>query len=631
MNFGFVPLASASNTEPRTFCKTFERAQVDDGIEYAHDVVNGKIVACKNVINTCKRFLKDLDKSNKKEWEIEFSYARAQHVLKFAQTYCCHVKGRLKGKPVDLMDFHIFILINIFGFIRPLRNEETGEHLYDKNFVIDEKTGQKLLDAEGYPLIEKEYIWVRRFKSAGVVVARKNAKSFFASLVSLYMLFFDGEGGAEVYSAATKKDQARIVFDDAREMVRSSDALKMFLEENKQAIFHIPTYSTFKPLSSKDDTLDGLNSHCIIMDEVHAYKNRNLYEVLETSTGARDQPLLLFVTTAGEVLDGILVEKCEYGRKINENVIQDDSFFFIFYTLDAEDIADDAPVSIYENEKAWFKANPGIGGARKLSDIRDKAVSSLNEPKARPNFMTKYLDLFVAGGAPWMKMDKWFACTPVNAKACDYYMGIDLANKVDLCAAVKYFVASESGAYAGHASCELKLWLPRGRLADVSDQMRVRYLQWEQAGALTITEGNAVDHDLILQDILEWIGPTKDKLIECGYDSWQATQFAIKAGIEGVPMVEVSQTTKSLSEALRHVESLVYSGKFHHDSNPAMDWMMSNVNVNEDKNENIFPFKSTLEAKIDGPGALFNAVARAIRQEQEFVIPVLNQSRLGNL
>ncbi|UGO51943.1 putative terminase large subunit [Serratia phage vB_SmaS_PhooPhighters] len=608
--------------ELRRFCKTYDNgtATVEHGIEYARDVVEGRVLACKHVKNACKRFLKDLDRCNSDECEMEFSFARAQHILDFAQTFCVHVKGRLRGKKVDLMDFHIFILIAIFGFIVPLTDDETGDYVRKDDVDIYNELGVYLYSEPG------EIVWVRRYKTAVIFVARKNAKSFLASVISLYMLFFDDEGGAEIYSAATKLDQAKIVYDDAKEMVEKSPLLKQHLQTAKKSIFHIPSYSKFVPLASEADSLDGLNIHLGILDEIHAYKTRDLFDVIETATGSRDQPLILCVSTAGVILDGIATELCDYGNKINEGLVPDgsgDSFFQIFYTLDDGDDEFD--------ELVWFKANPALGKARKLSDLREKAEKAKEQVSARSNYKTKYMNIFVAGGESWMDMQKWQSMSVVNAAKCEYFIGVDLANKIDLCAATKVY-RGKAGAFNGHLAYELKLWLPEGRLKTCSKMMAEMYKKWAKLGLLTLTEGDAVDHETVLNDILEWVEPTKDLLQEVAYDSWQATQFAIAASAAGLPMVEVTQTVKNLSESLKHVEMLVYSNKFHHhaQANIAMNWMMSNVNVKEDKNENIFPFKSGLENKIDGPGSLFNAVSRIIRHSKEFVIPVIDNPT-GNL
>ena len=266
-------------------------AKVAEGIRYAERVVAGEIIACEYVRLACQRFLDDL--AHGEERGIFFSEPRAQHILNF-YNFVPHVKGALAGQPIELMDWHVFILINIFGFVIPLVNEETGEIVLRK-------------DGSGRPVM------VRRFRTADVEVARKNAKSTLCSGVGLYMAGADGEGGAEVYSAATTRDQARIVFEDAKNMVKKAKAtLGRIFEFNKLAIYQEQTASKFEPLSSDANNLDGLNIHCAIVDELHAHKTRDVWDVLETATGARLQSLLFGITTAGFNKEGICYELRDY-------------------------------------------------------------------------------------------------------------------------------------------------------------------------------------------------------------------------------------------------------------------------------------------------------------------------------
>lgn len=314
-------------------------AIVADGIQYAEQVVAGEIVACELVRLACQRFLNDLE--NGPERGIYFIEDRAQHILDF-YSFIPHVKGALAGKPIDLMPWHVFILINIFGFVIPL---------------IDEQTGKEVIDEDG------DVVFVRRFRTAYNEVARKNAKSTLSSGIGLYMTGADGEGGAEVYSAATTRDQARIVFEDAKNMLKKSKAtLGRLFEFNKLAIYQERTASKFEPLSSDANNLDGLNIHCGIVDELHAHKTRDVWDVLETATGARLQSLLFGITTAGFNKEGICYELRDYGIKVLRGQVDDDSFFAIIYTLDKDDDPFD--------ETVWQKANPGLGVCKRWDDLR---------------------------------------------------------------------------------------------------------------------------------------------------------------------------------------------------------------------------------------------------------------------
>lgn len=563
------------------------------GVEYAYAVTEGKKVAGKLTIDACKRFLGDFARSDFGE-EIWFDFDSAFHVLKFYALCICHVKGKWAGKPIDLMDWHAFILINIFGWYKPQYKE-------------DEETGDLILDDDGnrIPVIgeDGEHSWVRRFNTIYIEVARKNAKSTLSSGIGLYMTAFDGEGGAEVYSAATTKDQARIVFDDAKNMIKKSRVLKKLLGVHKLNIHHIDSASKFEPLSSDANSLDGLNVHCGIVDEVHAHKTRDVWDVLETATGAREQPLLVAITTAGTNLEGICIELRDYCVKLLTKVIDDDSFFGIIYTLDDDDDPFD--------ESCWYKANPGLGICKKWTDMRRLAKKAQAQISAKPNFFTKHLNRWVRGGNPWMDMDKFSACPSISEGInLPTWVGIDLAQKVDICAAVKVKKKPSNT-----VSVECKFWIPEDRLLKCSQQMAQLYQKWIDAGHLTAMDGAVIDYQLIKDELIEWV--RDDNLQQFAYDPWSATQFALSLVKSEKPVVEVTQNVKNMSEAMKTTEARVLSGDFEHDHNPVMIWMMSNVQVKVDLNENIFPLKASEENKIDGPVALFNAMSRVIHGEED--------------
>lgn len=559
-------------------------AKVADGIRYAERVVAGEIAACELVKLSCQRFLNDLKVGP--ERGITFSEARAQHILNFYK-FVPHVKGALAGQPIELMDWHIFILINIFGFIIPLVDENTGEVVLRN-------------DGSGRPVM------VRRFRTAYNEVARKNAKSTLSSGVGLYMTGADGEGGAEVYSAATTREQARIVFEDAKSMIKQArPTLGRLFEFNKLAIFQEQTSSRFGPLSSDANNLDGLNIHCAIVDELHAHKTRDVWDVLETATGARLQSLLFGITTAGFNKEGICYELRDYAIKVLQGAatgqFEDDTFFGIIFTLDKEDDPFD--------EKVWQKANPGLGICKRWDDLRRLAKKAKEQVSARHNFFTKHMNLWVTAEAAWMDMLKWGKCDFIapqhELKTYPLWVGVDLSNKIDICAAVKIWQANN-----GHAHADFKFWLPEGRLERCSRQMAELYRKWAELGKLTLTDGDVIDHAQIKAELQQWVAG--ESLREIGFDPWSATQFSLALAEEGLPLVEVPQTVRNFSEAMKEIEALVYGGKFHHSNHPVMNWMMSNVTVKPDKNDNIFPNKSTPEAKIDGPAALFTGMSRVL-------------------
>ena len=553
-------------------------ATVQQGITYAERVVNGDTVAGELARLACQRFLNDLKFGPKRD--IYFHEGRAQHVLDFFQLVP-HVKGDLAGKPIELMDCHVFILINLFGFVVPKFNEATGEPVFDE---------------------DGDQVYVRRFRTAYDEMARKNAKSTLCSGIALYMTGFDGEGGAEVYSAATTRDQARIVFDDAKAMLlKAPKTLGRIFGQYKLNIHQASSNSKFEPLSSDADSLDGLNVHCAIIDELHAHKKRDVYDVIETATGSRSQSLIFSITTAGFNKEGICYQTRDYAIKVLKGLIEDDTFFAVIYTLDEGDDPFD--------ENNWVKANPGLTICKSLADMRRLAKKALEIPEARNNFLTKHLNIWTSSAIAWMDMIKWENCPPLEAretlKAAPCWVGIDLSQKIDICAAATLWRAPN-----GHTHARFRFWLPEGRLKSCSKQMAERYRGWADKGFLILTDGDVIDHEFVKSDLVEWLAGCNVR--EVGFDPWSALQFSLSLAEEGLELVEVAQTVKNLSESMKTVEGEVYAERFHHDHNPLMAWMMSNVIVKPDKNENIFPNKETPENKIDGPVSLFTAFSRAI-------------------
>jgi phage terminase large subunit-like protein len=525
--------------------------------QYAEDVISGDKIACKWTRLACQRFIDDLSNPN-----FTFCIDSAERVLNFYPDFVRHVKGKLAGTPYYLSEWETFILVNLFGF---------------KN-----KDGK------------------RRFRTAYIEVARKNSKSTFCSGIGLYMTAFDSEGGSETYSCATSRDQARIVFGDARTMIQKSPPLKKVFGVHKLNIHHLKSASKFEPLSSDAGTLDGLNIHCAILDEVHAHKTRDVWDVVTTATGAREQPLILAITTAGFNKLGIGYEQREYVTKILSGIAEDDTYFGIIYTLDEGDDPFD--------EKVWPKANPNLGRSKKLDDMQSNAKKAREMPAALNNFLTKHLNIWVNAAVAWLDMLKWDKLEEradiEYLKTLPCYIGMDLANKLDVAAVVAAF---DDGPIM-HFIC--KFYLPENQIYNKSRNIGNLYDTWSKQGYLTLTDGDIIDHQVIGDDVRQML--TEFNVQAVGYDPWGSTQLAIRLSEEGAPMAEIPQTVKNLSEAMKEVEAKTVNGSLHKEKNPVMDWMASNIVVKLDKNENYFPDKEHPDNKIDGMVALFMAVNRML-------------------
>ena len=533
--------------------------------QYADDVLSGEIVACRYVILACKRFKDDLEHGHKRG--LWFDERAAQYALDFYDL-TRHVKGELAGQPIELEAWQGFIIANIFGW----KWKETG---------------------------------LRRFRTAYNEVARKNAKSTLSSGIGLFMTGFDGEGGPEVYSAATSKDQAKIVFGDARRMALGSPALKKRLEILKHDIEDEHLGGRFRALASDADNLDGLNPQLSIVDELHAHKSREVWDVLETAMGARTQPLLWAITTAGFNREGICYEIRGYVVKILEGSIEDDTTFGIIYTLDEGDDWRDPDV--------WIKANPNLGVSVKPDDIARLAKKAEATPTALNNFLTKRLNIWCNAASAWLNMDDWQDCPNIPddeyLSTLPCWIGVDLAQKLDLAASIKVFLDDDQ------VYVKPRFYLPENAIGRKQGSLGNLYRTWADAGHLTLTEGDAIDYDVIEDDIRADL-ETYDVQEVC-FDPWGAIQISQNLLKDGAPVVHVGMTVKNLSEPMKELESLIIKRRFHHPKNPVLDWNASNVVAKVDANDNIFPRKETADNKIDGVVAVILALSRALLHEPE--------------
>lgn len=540
------------------------RNYIEIANHYITDVLSAKILACKYVINACQRQKEDL---KRKDLLYTFDEAKANRICKFIELLP-HIKGQWAGKPITLEPWQIFILTTVFGWVN-----ENG---------------------------------FRRFKMVYTEVPRKNAKSTLSSGVALYLLAADGEGGAEVYSAATTRDQAKIVWEDAKRMADRCKGLqaKFGVTSTAHSVLVPNTASSFKALSrDQGGNLDGLNIHGAIVDELHGHKTRDVWDVLETATGARQQPLIWGITTAGFNRVGICYEQRAYSIKILDKVVKDEEYFGIIYTIDE----DDDPFT----ESSWIKANPNWGLSVNPEDIARKARKAMEMAAAQNNFLTKHLNVWVNADTAWMDMRAWDACADHNLKLEDFegepvHMAVDLASKSDV--ATLSLLFHREGIYYRFG----RYYLPEEAAEDGRNS---HYAGWAKQGYFTLTPGNVTDYSYIEDDIREFAKQFQIQAIGC--DPWQSTYLANNLRKDGLPVAEYRQTVQNMSEPMKQYEALVRSGKLKHDGNPVQTWMISNVVGHLDAKENIYPRKEFPENKIDGAVSDFMALGELLTTEAE--------------
>ncbi|HDR9128582.1 terminase large subunit [Burkholderia vietnamiensis] len=543
---------------------------VDTANQYIDDVLAGRIVACKWVKLACERQRRDLARAEMgdPEFPYRFDNEAATRICEFI-ALLPHTKGRWARtrQNIKLEPWQAFILTTVFGWL----HVDSG---------------------------------LRRFRRAYEEVARKNAKSTKSSGIALYLFAADGEPGAEVYSAATTRDQAKIVFDDARAMaLREPDMCAALGVEILQHQLLTDDGSKFLPLSAEGSTLDGLNVHGGVIDELHAHKTRAVFDVIDSGTGARDQSLLWLITTAGSDLTGICYEQRTHVTKILEGVFVDETFFGIIFTLDDGDDWSDPSV--------WIKANPNLGVSVFVDDMEMACRKAQSMPSAVNNFLTKRLNVWVNADSAWMDMRAWERCADRDMRFDDFvgercWIGMDLAEKTDFAALVLVF--ERAGTF---------YVFPRFYLNEyaVENGSNSQYSGWERAGHIIVNEGNATDFDLIADDIRRFCGMFDVQ--EIPFDPAMSRYFATQLVKEGLPLVEIRQAPIFFTQPIIQTENLVLEGKLRFDGNPAMTWMVSNVVVTTSRYNGLkHPTKERPENKIDGPVAMFLALGRAMMGDE---------------
>lgn len=543
--------------------------------QYARDVISGKIVACKWVRLACERHIHDLKHAHKRG--LYFDVDDAERVLRFIGVLR-HSKGkwgRAGGEPIILEAWQQFILWCVFGW----------------------------KGADGF----------RRFRTFYEEVARKNGKSTIGAAIGLYLAFADGEPGAEVYSAATKRDQARIVHQEAIRMVRKNLQLKKFIRIYKDNLSLEQSASKYMPLGADSDSTDGLNVHGVIADELHAWKSREMWDVLETATGSREQALIVAITTAGMDRRSVCYEKHEYTRKVLEGwkdgSFEDDTWFGIIFTLD---VGDD-----WRDEKVWIKSNPNLGVSKNLDDLQMKAKRAGQMPAALNNFLRRELNVWVQGEVKWMPMDEWRACggeIPAleftrRLKGMTCYGGLDLGSTSDITAFVLVFLDDDENIYV---LC--RFWIPEDNMLIRSRDDGVHYQQWVKEGYIEATPGNVIDYEWIFEQI-EQDAELFD-IDQIAFDRWGAARVVQVLENKGMKMVQFGQGFASMNPPMKELERLTLAKKIVHGNNPVLTWMADNVVARLDPAGNIKPDKEKSREKIDGMVALIMALDLALRHPE---------------
>jgi phage terminase large subunit-like protein len=549
--------------------------------DYMQGVVSKQIPACLFVRQACERQLTDLETDG---LPFTFDLGRAEAICSFLEQLP-HIKGvwAKRGELIHLEDWQCFKLTTPFGWV------------YTEDIHNDEGD---LVAREG----------TRRFRTVYLEEPRKQAKSTIAAGVGLYMMSEDGEPGAEVYTAATTRQQARICFDVARRMAIRSSTLGIGVRAH--SLFHDESGSLFQPLHAQGETLDGLNVAAALNDELHAWKKRSVYDVIETATGAREQPLMFNITTAGDNLEGICFDLRAYLVRVLSGAVRDDAFFGVIWTIDEDDR------DHWMEPEVWRKANPNYGVSVYPMDMQALAKKAIELPSQQNAFLTKRLNVWVNASVAWMDMMRWQQGFDPHMKIEDFageecWLGVDLSSKIDVTSMAIVFRRVIDG--KPHYYVFMRHWLPE---AAVSKDRYGQYDGWVRMGAMRTTPGNVIDVDQIERETLaiERTHRISELAVDPGHNS---TQYGVHMAQSGITTIDIRPTTANFSEPMKWVEAWVTDGVLHHNC-PVLTWMISNVVARTNDVDNMFPKKETATRKIDGAIALLMAVNRVKAAESDF-------------
>ncbi len=536
--------------------------------DYAEQVLDGEIKTGKYVKWACQRHLDDLKRD-----DVYFDEKAATRIINFYKL-TPHVKGELAGQPIILEDWQKFIVGSLFGWKRSNNN-------------------------------------TRKYREAYVEVARKNGKTTLMAPIGLYGMKFDNEPGSEVYSAATTRDQAKEIFNPAKQMIRKSNYLED-IEIYKNNLSHVESFSKFEPLSSDYDTLDGKNIHFGLVDELHAHPDSGIWDVLDDGTGARRQPLMIAITTAGFNQESFCYKYRNYCIDVldpKKKDFVDDSQFAYIAELDEDDD--------WQDESNWVKSNPNLDVSVRKDNIKRRINKAKRMPSQRNRIICKRLNIWTNAESRWMDMKHWDESAGGDMKDFEEYKeilenkpcyaGLDLSSKIDITAYVKVYYIDKKYIILP------EFFIPKDTIKERTKQDGVPYGTWARQGYVNATEGNVVDYKAIENMIIN--DYTNYNIKEVAHDRWGATQLAQNLDGEGLTMVPFGQGYKSMSEPMKEVEKLVLEKKLVHFGHPVLRWMIDNTVAKTDPSENIKPDKDKSKERIDGTVALIMAIDRCIRNQ----------------
>lgn len=498
-----------------------------------------------------------------------FDIAKGRRPIHFIEKYCKQSKGKWAGKPMVLELWQKAFIEALFGF-------------------VDKDSG------------------IRKYKKGALFVGRKNGKSTLASGIALYMLTKDGEGGAEVYSIATKKEQAKVVWEESKKMIKKSPVLNKRMRCLINGIYYDYNDSFFKALASDSNSLDGLNSFFVVGDEIHAWKDKNLLDVMYDSMSAREQPMFLETSTMGTIRESVFDNEYDYDTPIIEGKKMDETILPVIYELDDP--------SEWKNEESWFKANPSLGIIKNIKDLRDKVVRAKNNPTEIRNLLCKDFNVRQTEVQSWLSYEQLNnEITYDEFKDCYCIGGCDLSSTMDLtCATLLAYVD-------GEIKVKQMYFLPSSNFQNKIDEDKIPYDKWKEQGWLRLSDGAKVNYSDVTEWFVEQVQEYDLRPLWIGYDSWNAQYWSDEMKEYGFDMVEVRQGAKTMSSPMKQLKADLIEKKINYNNNPILKWNLSNMSIKQDENENIRPVKEKSRQRIDGAVSLIDAYCIYIEKQQEYM------------
>lgn len=541
--------------------------------EYWQEIQSGNIVVSKRVYRQYERLIYDIQNPGK----YVFDKQKANKPIAFIERFTRHSKGQWGGHPVTLELFQKAYISALFGFV----------------------------DAD---------IGLRKYKESMFYVARKNGKTTMLSAIALYMMIADNEPGSEVYSLASKKDQANILFDEAFNMISQSPYLSKHVRKRKSDLYFDAAFAKLMALSKNSNSLDGLNSHLVVIDELHSIQDRNLYEVMKQSQSSRQQPLLVMITTAGtQAVASIFSDMYEYACNVVDGNFQDETFLPILYELDDKE-------EWRSNEgNVWQKANPALGSIKKADDLEHKVEKAKNSPNDLNGILTKDFNVISTTNNAWLTFDAINNTEAFNLEDFrGWYAigGADLSITTDTTAATLLFMDPETEKRYVHTM----YWLPKDQFEQRVEAEKIPYDKWYEQGLLRLCEGNTIAYSDITAWFIEMVEQYDITPLWIYYDSYSARYWVDEMEQYGFNMVRCIQGAKTLSLPMQHMGADMESGKINYNNHPILKWNLTNLGVERDRNNNIVPVKAqTAKMRIDGASAMLNSYVGLMDHYEEFM------------